>query len=207
MAVFGAPAVMGTVAVRVVSAVMFTYPAFPALALALVLILTLPGIGAPRFEPSRAPLPGVDGHVSAMLSLVQWIGGFFVTSALVAADWGAASRARRDVTLAQLAAERFVLREPGSTTRRALEAAMQENGLLIDCALEIGSREGVWKAVLEGLGIGVVTDFEFVAHPDLKALPISDADITVEYRLACLRDRRQSPKIRAFIDTVLGPGR
>jgi DNA-binding transcriptional LysR family regulator len=60
--------------------------------------------------------------------------------------------------------------------------------------------------VLEGLGVGVVTDFEFVAHPDLKALTISDADITVEYRLACLKDRRQSPKIRAFIDTVLGPG-
>jgi aminoethylphosphonate catabolism LysR family transcriptional regulator len=114
---------------------------------------------------------------------------------------------RSEVTLAQLAAERFVLREPGSTTRRALEAAMQENGLPIDCALEIGSREGVWKAVLEGLGVGVVTDFEFVAHPDLKALTISDAEITVEYRLACLKDRRQSPKIRAFIDTVLGPGR
>ena len=61
--------------------------------------------------------------------------------------------------------------------------------------------------MLEGLGIGVVTDFEFVAHPDLKMLPISDAEITVEYRLACLRDRRQSPKIRAFIDTVLEPGR
>ena len=69
--------------------------------------------------------------------------------------------------------------------------------------LEIGSREGVWKAVERGLGIGVVADFEFVAHPRLKTLRIADADVRTEYRLACLMERRHSPKISAFMETVL----
>lgn len=112
---------------------------------------------------------------------------------------------QRGVTLTELASQQFVLREPGSTTRRAFEAAMAEAGIRIDCALEIGSREGVWKAVLEGLGVGVVADFEFVPHPDLRTLRIADAEIITEYRIACLKDRRDSLKIKAFLDTVLGP--
>lgn len=114
---------------------------------------------------------------------------------------------QQGVTMTQLAAQQFVLREPGSTTRRAFEDAMASAGLTIDCALEIGSREGVWKAVLEGLGVGVVADFEFVAHPDLRALPIQDCAMTTQYRLACLKDRQDAHKIRAFLDTILGPVR
>lgn len=110
---------------------------------------------------------------------------------------------RTRVALAELASEAMVLRESGSTTRRAFEEAMQQAGLTIDCALEVGSREGVWKAVQQGLGIGVVADFEFVPHADLRTLAIADARITTEYRIACLRDRRHAYKVRAFIDAAL----
>ena len=116
---------------------------------------------------------------------------------------------RSSVALAELATEPFVLREPGSTTRRAFEAAMTGAGHKIDCALEVGSREGVWKAVQQGLGNGVVADFEFVPHPDLRTLTIADAAIVTEYRVACLGDRRGSRKVRAFLDAALErePGR
>ena len=115
--------------------------------------------------------------------------------------------ARESVSIAELAGQPLILRETGSTTRRALESAAGAAGVRIRPFLEIGSREGIWKAVERGLGIGVVADFEFVPHPRLTTIAISDADITTEYRLACLQERRTSPKIRAFMETVLGERR
>ncbi len=110
---------------------------------------------------------------------------------------------RKHISIAELGEQPLILRETGSTTRRAFEAAAEKAGVTIKPFLEIGSREGVWKAVERGLGIGVVADFEFVAHPRLDTIRIADADIRTEYRLACLLERRQSPKINAFLETVL----
>ena len=110
---------------------------------------------------------------------------------------------RESVSMAELAGQPLILRETGSTTRRAFEIAAQKAGVPIEPLLEIGSREGVWKAVEQGLGIGVVADFEFVPHPRLRTIRIADADIQTEYRLACLMERRYSPKIEAFMQTVL----
>jgi aminoethylphosphonate catabolism LysR family transcriptional regulator len=109
---------------------------------------------------------------------------------------------RKSVKMRELANEPFVLRERGSTTRRAFEAAMLEDGLEMKPVFEIESREGVWKAVEQGLGISVVADFEFVAHPNLHALEIKDRVIRTEYSIAFLKDRAHSPIIKAFMDTV-----
>ena len=109
---------------------------------------------------------------------------------------------RKRVDLAEFAGQPVVLREPGSTTRRAFEVALAAAGIAIDPVFEIGSREGVWKAVEQGLGISVVADFEFVAHPNLRAIVIEGASIRTEYRLACLAERATSPKIAAFFDVV-----
>lgn len=113
---------------------------------------------------------------------------------------------RDSVGIAELADQPLILRETGSTTRRALERAAATAGIEIRPFLEIGSREGIWKAVERGLGIGVVADFEFVAHPRLTTIAIADAEVRTEYRLACLREREHSPKIEAFMQTVLSDG-
>jgi LysR family transcriptional regulator, low CO2-responsive transcriptional regulator len=109
---------------------------------------------------------------------------------------------RKSVSLRELADQLFVLRERGSTTRRAFEAAMAEQGLRINPVFEIESREGVWKAVERGLGIGVVADFEFVPHSNLRVLKIRDRAIETQYSIAYHRDRAHSPLIKAFVDTV-----
>jgi len=66
--------------------------------------------------------------------------------------------------------------------------------------LDIGSREGIWKAVEQGLGIGFVADFEFVPHPNLRAVPIHDANISTKYFLAYLKERQLSRLIGAFCE-------
>ncbi len=110
---------------------------------------------------------------------------------------------RSDVSMAELADQPLILREKGSTTRKAFETEATKAGVALNPLLEIGSREGVWKAVEQGLGIGVVADFEFVAHPRLRTLRISDCDVRTEYHLVCLKERRHSPKIAAFMEAVL----
>lgn len=109
---------------------------------------------------------------------------------------------RKSVKMRELVDQPFVLRERGSTTRRAFELALQKKKLKIDPVFEIESREGVWKAVERGLGISIVADFEFVAHPNLRALEIEDQVIKTEYSVAYLKDRAHSPVIRAFMRTV-----
>jgi aminoethylphosphonate catabolism LysR family transcriptional regulator len=113
---------------------------------------------------------------------------------------------RHTVHIGELAGQPLILRETGSTTRRALELAAETANVPIHPFLEVGSREGVWKAVERGLGIGVVADFEFVSHPRLSTIKIADAEVRTEYRLACLRERRQSPKIDAFLKSGLMGG-
>lgn len=112
---------------------------------------------------------------------------------------------REEISITELADQPLILREVGSTTRRALEQAAEQAGVPIRPLLEIGSREGVWKAVERGLGIGVVADFEFVAHPRLGTIRFADVTVQTEYRLSCLMERRGSPKIEAFLKSVLAP--
>jgi aminoethylphosphonate catabolism LysR family transcriptional regulator len=112
---------------------------------------------------------------------------------------------RASIGLAELAQERLLLREPGSTTRRALEEAMAGIGARPCVAMEIGSREALREAVIRGLGIATVSQSEYVPDEQLHPLPISGAPILTHIYLCCLRERRRSRLISAFLAAVLKP--
>lgn len=109
---------------------------------------------------------------------------------------------KRHVRINELGEERFVLREEGSTTRRAFEKAFLEAGISMNVAMEIGSREAAWLAVAQGIGIGFVSDIEFIPHENLRAIPIIDSDIHTTAHVACLMERRDSHLIGAFLDVT-----
>ena len=110
---------------------------------------------------------------------------------------------RECISIQELEGQRVVQREIGSTTRNAIERALIDHDVSIDAVLEIGSREGIWKAVEQGLGLGFVADFEFVPHPNLRAIPIQDTDIITQYFLAYLKEREMSRLIVSFCDVTL----
>ena len=110
--------------------------------------------------------------------------------------------ARDSISIKELQGQKVVQRESGSTTRMAMEQALAQHGVAIDVVLDIGSREGIWKAVEQGLGIGFVADFEFVPHPNLRAVPIGDATVSTQYFLAYLAERKHSRLVREFCDVV-----
>jgi len=121
---------------------------------------------------------------------------------VVFVDKGHRLAKRKSIGIRELEGERMVLREEGSTTRRLFDKALATHDTNIKAVVEIGSREAVWMAVQHGLGIGVVSDIEFIPHPNLRMVRIKDADLRTEDYLICLAERRESRIIRAFLDVV-----
>ena len=109
---------------------------------------------------------------------------------------------RRMVKPAELAHERLVLREPGSSTRRVFETAMARAGIALEEVIEINSREAVREAVAAGLGIGVVSESEFGNDPRLVKIALAEADLGATEYVACLAERRELRLIRAFLELV-----
>lgn len=64
---------------------------------------------------------------------------------------------KRDLRLKDLAAHRFILREPGSGTRMVADQYFRQRRFTPDVRLELGSNEAVKESVAGGLGIGVIS--------------------------------------------------
>lgn len=110
--------------------------------------------------------------------------------------------ARDSIRIEELEGARVVLREVGSTTRRAFEEALARAGIVIDPVMEIGSREAVWMAVRRGIGLGIVSEIEFYPDPRLHKLRVSNAEIFTYAHVVCLAERQESRLIRAFLTVV-----
>jgi LysR family transcriptional regulator, low CO2-responsive transcriptional regulator len=109
---------------------------------------------------------------------------------------------RGSVSIHDFSDEQVVLREEGSTTRLAFEQALADHRVRINPVLEFGSREAVWMAVERGLGVGVVSDIEFIPHPNLVGLPIHDCRIETIAHVAYLKEREESRIIQAFVSVA-----
>ncbi|MBA4263626.1 MAG: LysR family transcriptional regulator [Comamonadaceae bacterium] len=110
--------------------------------------------------------------------------------------------AMRTLTLMDLNAQSFVLREKGSTTRRVLEQVLARHGVSIRCDVEIGSREAVYEAVAQGLGLGVVSAAAYRPDERTVSLPIHCDELFTHVHVVCLKERRQSLLISRFLEVV-----
>jgi LysR family transcriptional regulator, low CO2-responsive transcriptional regulator len=70
--------------------------------------------------------------------------------------------------------------------------------------MEIGSRESIREAVAKGIGLGVVSEAEFVPDPRLRALPVTDAEIYTYAHVVHLAERRNARLVRAFLQVLKG---
>ena len=109
---------------------------------------------------------------------------------------------RRRLRLADLHGQRMVMREPGSHTRRALEAALQARGVVPQVVMELGSREAIQEAVAQGLGAGSVSQAAWLGDPRIRALQLADAEVWSETCVACLSARRTARAVEAFLEAA-----
>ena len=80
-----------------------------------------------------------------------------------------------------------------------MDHAITKAGVKFGKTIEINSREAVMDSIIRGLGIGAVSELEFVPHERLKAIRITNADIFISFYVVCLSSRRNRPLIRAFL--------
>lgn len=111
---------------------------------------------------------------------------------------------RRNIRIAELAGEGLIMREEGSTTRKALDDALAKAGVVPRVVMEIGSREAIREAVIMGVGIGAVSEIEFIPDPALHAVAVSDAEMYTHAHVVCLAERREARLVQAFLGIVAG---
>jgi aminoethylphosphonate catabolism LysR family transcriptional regulator len=105
----------------------------------------------------------------------------------------------KGIKLGQLDGQDMVMREVGSNTRRAFEAAIVKANVNPNIVLETASGDAVREAVADGHGIGIYGERGFPDDPRLKALPFLDTNIQLDRYLVCLRERKDEPLIQTIL--------
>jgi DNA-binding transcriptional LysR family regulator len=111
---------------------------------------------------------------------------------------------RKEIGLADLRAEAMLLREQGSGTRAAFEAALAQAGQDLSAFRivgEMGSTQAIKQAVKAGVGVSVISKraVEEECRSGLVwCLRIRDLKITRAFHIATHRDRSRSPLAEAF---------
>lgn len=63
----------------------------------------------------------------------------------------------RNIPIERLGEEPFIMREPGSGTRRAVQSLFDQHGIKVKVKLELGSNEAIKQAIAGGLGISILS--------------------------------------------------
>ncbi len=115
---------------------------------------------------------------------------------------------KRRVTLEQVAAEPFLVREAGSGTRGAMERFFAAHELEIVSSMEMSSNEAIRQAVQAGLGLGVLSLQTLELELALKRLAVLNVEgfpIMRHWYVVHRIDKRLSPAAQAFKEFVLRP--
>jgi DNA-binding transcriptional LysR family regulator len=112
---------------------------------------------------------------------------------------------KKRISLARLAQEPWLMREPGSGTRKAVERLFDQHGLQPNVRMELGANEAIKQAILAGLGISVLSHHSLALHaPDQFA--ILDAEgfpIERKWYAVYPAGRQLSAVARTFLDFLL----
>jgi LysR family transcriptional regulator, low CO2-responsive transcriptional regulator len=124
---------------------------------------------------------------------------------VVIAPAGHALAGQREIPMARLADEPFVVRERGSGTRIAMEKSFAEQGRSLKTGMEMTSNEAIKQAVEAGLGLGIVSlhtlELE-LATGRLAVLDVEGFPIMRQWHVVHRREKRLSPIAVAFRDFV-----
>lgn len=122
-----------------------------------------------------------------------------------AGHWAAGRR----VTLAELASEPFLLREPGSGTRHVIDEYLQSTGLALKIRLSLSSNEAIRELVASGMGLTVLSRLalpERAAPGGLVELDVHDFPLRRTWSVVHLRAKILSLPSRAFLAELLKSG-
>jgi len=108
---------------------------------------------------------------------------------------------RKKIPLKRLQEETFLVREPGSGTRVAMERFFNERGMKLKTGMEVGSNEAIKQAVQAGLGLGLLSRVTIEQELELKRLVelnIQEFPIMRHWYVVHRKGKRLSAAAEAF---------
>lgn len=107
----------------------------------------------------------------------------------------------RRISLKRLAEEPFIMREPGSGTRRALQKMLDAETLTVKVRLELGSNEAIKQAIAGGLGISVLSQHTLLPeNSDLTILDVEGFPIPRQWYAVYLAGKQLSVVASTFLE-------
>jgi DNA-binding transcriptional LysR family regulator len=110
---------------------------------------------------------------------------------------------RAELMLRDLAGESFLMREPGSGTRLAVEMAARRAGVTLQVGMELGSNGAIKHAVEAGLGVAVLSSHAVELERRGGGLVVLDVEgfpIRRPWSIMHLRRRHLPGPVEQFID-------
>ena len=116
---------------------------------------------------------------------------------------------RRGAAMSVLEGQQFVVREPGSGTRSAMQQLLTEHGITPDIVMEMPSNETIKQAVMAGMGISFLSAHTFQLEAEtgkLVVLDIIDMPKMLDWCVLHRRDSALTGVNEAFHDFIVDRG-
>jgi LysR family transcriptional regulator, low CO2-responsive transcriptional regulator len=110
----------------------------------------------------------------------------------------------KNIPISRLVDEPFIMREPGSGTRRAVQQLFDEHGVVVKVKLELGSNEAIKQAIAGGLGISVLSRHTLLpVVGDLAILDVEHFPIKRDWFMVHPNGKQLSIVARTYCDYLL----
>jgi DNA-binding transcriptional LysR family regulator len=113
----------------------------------------------------------------------------------------------KNIPFERLASEPFLMREPGSGTRMAVQRLFAERGLTPNVRMELSTNEAIKQAIIAGLGVSVMSRYTLgldIDQPQLTTLDVQDIPSDGQWVLVYPAGKQLSPAAAAFLKLVRG---
>lgn len=135
----------------------------------------------------------------------------FLENPLVVLAWRNHPLAQeKNISLKRLAEEPFIMREPGSGTRKSIQKLFDEQGVELKVKLDLGSNEAIKQAIAGGLGISVLSLHTLALEGTNSPLTILDVEnfpIRRSWYVIYPAGKQLSIIAQAFFDYLLNEGK
>ncbi len=115
---------------------------------------------------------------------------------------------KKRLTLAHLEDEPFLMREPGSGTRHAIEEFFKDQAQSLNVRMTIESNEAIKHSVMSGLGISILSahTLTYGGKVGLSRLPVAGLPIESKWYFVWSRSKRQTVIADEFLAYVQQKG-
>lgn len=110
---------------------------------------------------------------------------------------------KKNIPISELVGEHFIMREPGSGTRRSVQKLFDQEGISVKVRLELGSNEAIKQAIAGGLGLSVLSRHTLTpesSNSELTVLDVQGFPIHRNWYAVYLSGKQLSVVASTFLD-------